>query len=583
MSTIDGFKAAPLTEDVKATIVEKFGEAKADKIVALFEVVASETAATDAFAGLSKGEMEFIASLDPNLAEALDEIDKTKNTDANQNAPVQTPAPAASASSGGGDVGDIDALNAEIERLDAEIEASKEQLDEKTVELEDAKAAYLKEQEEYDKLQKEYKEKENKYDEISNAINSATEGLEDSVKSAQQDAIYKAMGSYNEQEDGDWNAYLQKQLEGVLPDSKLQGLIESLTGESKGIATELGALKNKMAGQSLVLDSAKIKYDAAQAEVTNLESTIATSEASKTEMSQKVVQAVMNSISAEEMALVKDNNINLNEKYPDGSPKYIFAKGKEDGKYHIYEMSPDGTNGTSLARTYGCNGGYDIIESGNGYLNGLQKTGDCGGEKIYYLNDCGSAGSFNGCYSTCSPLSFDLNGDGVKTSDAIVDFDIDGDGIVDKINDSADGVLVFDSDGDGISGEDGSECFGDNTDIDGDGKKDGYKDGFEALKSFALKAGVINGEDDMVIDENDIKYLEENFGFKMKAGGYNSEAQSLLDLGITEINLAKTDETTMNDDFDGQHNQLMTQQGATFKQNGETKEYADIWHRKYEE
>ena len=149
--------------------------------------------------------------------------------------------------------------------------------------------------------------------------------------------------------------------------------------------------------------------------------------------------------------------------------------------------------------------------------------------------------------------------------------------------DSADGVLVFDSDGDGISGEDGSECFGDNTDIDGDGKKDGYKDGFEALKSFALKAGVINGEDDMVIDENDIKYLEENFGFKMKAGGYNSEAQSLLDLGITEINLAKTDETTMNDDFDGQHNQLMTQQGATFKQNGETKEYADIWHRKYEE
>ena len=236
--------------------------------------------------------------------------------------------------------------------------------------------------------------------------------------------------------------------------------------------------------------------------------------------------------------------------------------------------------------------GYDdksmsIIECGNGGItpgtwNKLgTETQD--GRKVYYMDDCETVKEFQACYQTWSPLSFDLNGDGVQTSDEIVEFDIDGDGVVDKINDSADGVLVFDADGDGISGEDGSELFGDNTDLDGDGVKDGHKDGFAALKAFAMKAGVINGEDDMVIDENDIKFLEENFGFKMKANGYNSEAQSLLDLGITEINLAQTDETTMNDNFDGKGNQLTTQEGATFKQNGETKEYADIWHRKYEE
>ena len=87
----------------------------------------------------------------------------------------------------------------------------------------------------------------------------------------------------------------------------------------------------------------------------------------------------------------------------------------------------------------------------------------------------------------------------------------------------------------------------------------------------------------MVLDENDIKYLEENFGFGIKAGGYTDETRTLTELGITEINLAKTDKTNLEDNFDGKGNQLMTQEGATFVQNGETKEYADIWHRKHDE
>jgi len=77
--------------------------------------------------------------------------------------------------------------------------------------------------------------------------------------------------------------------------------------------------------------------------------------------------------------------------------------------------------------------------------------------------------------------------------------------------------------------------------------------------------------------------LIETKGFKIKANGYNSEAQSLLDLGITQINLAQTEETTLIDKFDKRGNQLTKQEGATFIQNGEEKEYADIWHKKLDE
>ena len=119
-------------------------------------------------------------------------------------------------------------------------------------------------------------------------------------------------------------------------------------------------------------------------------------------------------------------------------------------------------------------------------------------------------------------------------------------------------------------------------DLDGDGKADGFKDGFEALKALATDAGLINGKDDNVLDENDLAVLEKDYGLKMKANGYNSEAQSLADLGITEINLAQTDSTTLTDDFDGNGNQLMQQEGATFILNGEEMEYADIWHSKKE-
>lgn len=363
---------------------------------------------------------------------------------------------------------------------------------------------------------------------------------------------------------------------------KISSLYEKLGGlqdDKSSIVGKLGDLNGQLEAKQSEISRAQMKVDSLNQVVSNLQTQRTSISTQKAAAEEELSKIKIDIVSEEELALVEANNVDLYEKMENGEPRYIFAKGKSDGKYHIYDMQ----QGATLARLYADGQGFDIVESGNGYISGFNKTGEGEGETCFYLEECGGFGEFNACYCTSSPLSLDINGDGVKTSTDVVDFDIDGDGKVDKINDSADAVLVFDKDGDGISGADGSECFGDNTDLDGDGVKDGFSDGFAALKAFAADKGLINGVDDNVLDENDIKFLEENYGFKVKAGGYNSEAQSLLDLGITEINLAQTDETTLDDNFDGNGNQLMHQQGATFKINGETREYADIWHKKLDE
>ena len=171
-----------------------------------------------------------------------------------------------------------------------------------------------------------------------------------------------------------------------------------------------------------------------------------------------------------------------------------------------------------------------------------------------------------------TPLTFDINGDGVKTSDKVVEYDIDGDGKLDKINDVADGTLTI------RGGKDGKDLFGNNTDLDGDGKADGFSNGFEALKALASKEGLINGKDDMKLDATDLQILKDKYEFGMKTAGYNSEVKSLEEVGITEINLGSSDKVTEKADFDGRNNDVLTQEGATFTVNGKEREYADVLH-----
>lgn len=170
-----------------------------------------------------------------------------------------------------------------------------------------------------------------------------------------------------------------------------------------------------------------------------------------------------------------------------------------------------------------------------------------------------------------SPLTFDLDGNGVKTSASKVRFDIDGDGDKDLINDVADGVLVFNG------GDHGGEVFGNNTDLDGDGKADGYNNGFEALAALARKEGLIDpAKGDMTLSKADLEQLERDYDLAIKVG-YNGEAKSLSSLGISEINLS--DSAAFKESFDAWGNKIQHQAGATFVQDGATREYADVWHK----
>ena len=404
-------------------------------------------------------------------------------------------------------------------------------------------------------------------------------------------------------------------------DGKQDVIINNLTTKLNTLSTEICTLNTNISNKKAQIQTYQSQANTIQATIADLEEKInttetlkSTAEAQKCDAQQKLCKAqkakaaedaakarkkaeaeaqskketqekanitdgesLMSQLSDETKDYIKDNNIDLTETYENGNAKYAIAPGDTDGEYHVYKMDESGTNGSSITRA----------ELGNNNLYNMQDCDD--GVNVYTvtdtnndLSDCDYECSTKS-YNTESPLSFDLNGDGVKTSDELIQYDIDGDGKLDTINDSADAILVFDADGDSISGEDGSECFGDNTDLDGDGVADGYKDGFEALKALANKEGLVDGVNDNTLDVDDLKILEEKYGLQIKTDGYNSEASSLFDAGITEINLSTTDETTLHKNFDGKQNDLMTQEGATFVVNGEEREYADIWHAKKDE
>lgn len=171
-----------------------------------------------------------------------------------------------------------------------------------------------------------------------------------------------------------------------------------------------------------------------------------------------------------------------------------------------------------------------------------------------------------------SPIVFDLNGDGIKTTEHLINYDLNGDGKKDTMHDiEHDGVLCI------RGGKSGLDLFGDNTDLNNDGKRDGFKNGFESLKALARNEKLINDKDDMKLDEKDIDTLHKKYGLALKIG-YLGKAKTLKSLGVTEINLPKTSRVGVVENFDKKGNILMLQEGATIKINGQTNIFADVWH-----
>jgi len=179
-----------------------------------------------------------------------------------------------------------------------------------------------------------------------------------------------------------------------------------------------------------------------------------------------------------------------------------------------------------------------------------------------------------------SPLTLDMNGDGVKTSNKLTRFDIDGNGTVDTINDISpeDALLSIDADGNGASGENGKELLGDNTDLSRFGIQGKFQDGFEALNAIAAQAkqrGLINQDD--TLDSNELKVLESAYGLKAKQGSLNARSQSADAAGIQDINLASGAKKRISN-FDNRGNDTLQSDGATFtRADGRILGYEDIF------
>lgn len=507
---------------------------------------------------------------------------------------------------------EIDSAKSYIERCENEIVTLTALRDEETKKVEEKEAQLEAYDAQYQEVAKNASGISEELNTITEEINTLTSQLENETKAKQEQVLWEALYNYDPEKDGDYGEYISERMNGIFPDSYTVSLISTLSSQSSqkmrevaGFQLELTRYEGLINGcKAEINDSNKIIMDCTS-QISIFESEIATQNASiqqnttlKTSLNEKIeqypeqieqikkqisdydylIQQNFGTISDEEWKFVEEKNIDLSEKLSNGNPRYIIAPGDSDNNYHIYDMAK---NGKTLVRQMAEKSGYDIIERGSGVMYDYKDKDFGDGKIVFTVEDSSSIKYDNACFRTASPLAFDLNGDGVKTSGTLINFDIDGDNEMDTIYNAADAILVFDADKDGIVGESGLEVFGDNTDLDGDGVKDGFKDGFEALKALAQNEGLINDED-RTLDANDLKILEEKHGLMMKTDGYLSEAKSLSELGISEISLAKTDETTLIDNFDGKGNQLMQQEGATFKINGVQREYADLWHVKVE-
>jgi hypothetical protein len=166
------------------------------------------------------------------------------------------------------------------------------------------------------------------------------------------------------------------------------------------------------------------------------------------------------------------------------------------------------------------------------------------------------------------PLAFDLSGEGIRTTGQRASFDLDADGQKDNLAEVNAGMLAI------RGGKDGRDLLGNYTDLDGDGRNDGHKDGFDALEALARKEGLVDGRGDMKLSARDLAFLEQKYDLGMKQG-YGGEKKSLREVGVTEIDLSQGQRRSQRLDAEG--NTAVHRDGATFKVNGQTRNYADVW------
>lgn len=184
-----------------------------------------------------------------------------------------------------------------------------------------------------------------------------------------------------------------------------------------------------------------------------------------------------------------------------------------------------------------------------------------------------------------SPLIFDLVGAGLQLRKGErIALDLDGDGREEFITDLDEGIglLVF-APGQDDDGGSARAFFGDRTDLSAygvDSPQHGgfWEHGFAALRALCERYDLVHG-DKQHLDAADLRLLEDEVGLRMRVGGVLGEDRRFAELGITRIDLGAPERTDRIEHaaVDRFGNRLMTQDGATFVIDGQTRPYADIW------
>ena len=167
------------------------------------------------------------------------------------------------------------------------------------------------------------------------------------------------------------------------------------------------------------------------------------------------------------------------------------------------------------------------------------------------------------------PLTFDLGGNGINTTNQKVSANIDGkQQTVNNIG-SDDAVLTLNG-----------KIVGDNADLSNLGITEKPKDAQEALSLIARKAkqdGVI--KDSTKLSAADLDTLHEKYGLSVRVGDLNGQDESFTDAGIQGLNVSN-DASQKTSNFDGKGNDLTTNGTSFTRSNGSKGQVGDIWYNK---
>jgi len=161
-----------------------------------------------------------------------------------------------------------------------------------------------------------------------------------------------------------------------------------------------------------------------------------------------------------------------------------------------------------------------------------------------------------------TPLIFDLAGTGpVIRGHEMVREDLDGDGLDEVVTDLAfgSGLLVLDASRVGP-------------------RRAGVRHGFDALRAIAEDLGLAGG-DKQHLDSDDLSFLEERIGLRMRVGGFAGGDVRFAELGITRIDLGDPEEVLEDAAADLFGNRYVRQTGARFTVRGQVREYVGMCFR----